>query len=117
ERELLLRLGGVAVADGTERAHDAGTLGMVRVLGGLTTTLARADLALHRDRPRAVDDAGGEEREQCEDRRGRIASRAGHARRALDLVAVELRDAIGPLRERLGMRVRLLVPALVVLRI
>ena len=67
EGELLLDLRRVAVPDRAERADDADALRVVRVLGRLATAFARADLALDDDGSRAIDDVGGEEREQRED--------------------------------------------------
>src|SRR5438093_92476 len=115
ERELLIGLGGVTMSDGTERPYDADALGVVRVLRRLAAALARADLAFHDDVARAVDDVGGEEREQGEDRRRRVAAGAGDPRRSFDLAAVHLGDAVDPLAERPRPRMRRAVPGLVVL--
>src|SRR5919197_2943784 len=84
------------------------------VLARLATTLARADLALDDDRPRAVHDPGAKERKEREDRRGRVAPGAGDAPRAPDLLPVELGDAVGPAIEKARPRVRRSVPAVVV---
>ncbi len=114
ERQLLLGLRGVAVTDGAEGAHDADTLRMVGVFRRLSAALARSDLALDDHRPRAIDDVGGEQRQQSEDRRGRVASGSGHALGAADVVAMQLGNAVDPAAELARMRMRLAVPPLVV---
>src|SRR2546430_5186361 len=61
--QLLFDLRGMPVAYGPAGAHHARSLGMVAVLARLSPTLARADLALDDNGPRAVDDIRLEERE------------------------------------------------------
>ena len=117
EAELLLNLGSVTVPDRPERPHDPGTLRVVAVLAGLASTLARTHLALDNDGPCAVDDAGAEQRVEREDRRGRVAARAGDPLRGPDLGSVELGNPIGPTIEHRRPRVGRVIPAVVVRRI
>ncbi len=86
----------------------------MRVLRRLAAALARADLAFDHDRTRAIDDVGGEERQQREDRSRRVAARAGQAPRALDAVPVKLGDAVHPAADGVRMWMRLAIPALVI---
>ena len=88
ERELLLDLRGVSVPDRAEGAHHADALRMVRVLRRLAPALAGAHLAFDNDRTGAVDDVRSKERQQREDRGGRVTAGSGHARRAGDTVTV-----------------------------
>src|SRR5438093_668980 len=83
------------------------------VLARLAPAFARADLALDDDRPASVDDVGSEQWKEREDRRGRIAARAGDALRVADVGPVELGDAVGPALERRRPRVWRAVPAVV----
>src|SRR5438105_1159628 len=62
----------------------------------------------------AIDDIRAEERQQREDRRGRVAAGAGDPCGALDLPPVKLRDAIDEAIEAVRTRMRRAVPAVVV---
>ena len=117
QSQLLLDLGGVTVPDRPERAHHTRPLRMVAILARLASALARADLALDNDGPRTVDHARPEERKERENRRGRIAARAGDPRRGADLIPVELRDAVCPSLKPRRPRVGRAVPAVVGRRI
>jgi len=115
--ELLLDLGRVPVADRLERPHDARALGGWRALAGLAPALARADLALHDDRPRRIDEARTRERQEGQERGRRVAARAGDELRRPDLVTMELRDPVHRRAEQLRMRMVAVVPLAVARRV
>jgi len=82
----------------------------MRVLARLAATLARADLALHDDRTRGIDEPGARERQECQDRRRRVAPGARHELRRPDVVPVQLRDPVHGRAEQLRVRMVGFVP-------
>ena len=92
--ELLFHLGDVTVAEHAVRGDRSVVLGEVRAVARRAAGARDAGLRVDDHAAHRVEQAGLDERQEREQRGGRIAARVGDERRAADVVAIVLGQTV-----------------------